>query len=86
MRSALLAVAAVDIALAEGCAESGGETTRDSESARCDENYGGCVPVASDVDCAGGSGDGPAYTDGPVRVRGYDPYGLDADGDGYGCD
>jgi hypothetical protein len=31
---------------------------------RCHPNYGGCVPIASDVDCAGGSGDGPAYVDG----------------------
>jgi len=23
--------------------------------------YSGCVPIASDVDCAGGSGNGPAY-------------------------
>lgn len=55
--------------------------------ANCDSNYsGGCVPIASDVDCGGGSGDGPAYVYGPVRVAGADVYGLDADGDGYGCD
>ena len=30
----------------------------------CDPNYSGCVPIASDVDCAGGSGDGPAVRDG----------------------
>jgi len=54
---------------------------------RCDSNYtGACVPVASDVDCRGGSGDGPKYVAGPVRVVGYDRYGLDADGDGWGCD
>jgi uncharacterized protein YabE (DUF348 family) len=30
------------------------------ESRKCDRNYSGaCVPVASDVDCAGGSGNGP---------------------------
>ncbi|WP_243058215.1 G5 domain-containing protein [Nocardioides sp. SR21] len=52
----------------------------------CDPNYSsGCVPVASDVDCAGGSGDGPAYVSGTVRVVGNDPYGLDADDDGWGC-
>jgi hypothetical protein len=34
---------------------------------------------------AGGSGDGPEYT-GPVQVVGSDPYGLDSDGDGYGCE
>jgi hypothetical protein len=53
----------------------------------CDSNYAGaCVPVASDVDCEGGSGDGPAYVAGPVRVVGSDVYDLDRDGDGVGCD
>ncbi len=53
----------------------------------CDPNYsGGCVPVASDVDCAGGSGNGPAYARGPVTVVGSDIYDLDRDGDGVGCD
>ena len=57
------------------------------EAAQCDPNYSGaCVPIASDVDCAGGSGNGPAYVQGPVRVVGTDIYGLDADGDGIGCD
>jgi hypothetical protein len=52
----------------------------------CDPNYGGCVPIASDVDCAGGSGNGPAYVEGPVEVIGDDRYDLDRDGDGVGCD
>jgi len=53
----------------------------------CDPNYsGGCVPIASDVDCAGGSGNGPAYVTGPVTVIGSDIYGLDRDGDGVGCE
>ncbi|MDG4789082.1 G5 domain-containing protein [Micromonospora sp. WMMD1102] len=56
------------------------------ETRRCDPNYSGCVPIASDVDCAGGSGNGPAYVSGPVRVIGDDIYDLDRDGDGYGCD
>ena len=55
-------------------------------SGGCDPNYSGCVPVASDVDCAGGSGNGPAYVSGPVRVTGSDVYGLDADKDGLGCE
>ncbi len=47
----------------------------------CDPNYeGACVPVASDVDCAGGSGNGS------VRVVGRDVYGLDRDKDGIGCE
>lgn len=52
----------------------------------CDPNYSGCVPVASDVDCAGGSGNGPAYVDGPVQVIGSDVYGLDKDKDGTACE
>jgi hypothetical protein len=53
----------------------------------CDPNYAGaCVPIDSDVDCAGGSGNGPSYVQGPVRVVGSDIYDLDRDGDGIGCD
>lgn len=53
----------------------------------CDPNYAGaCVPIASDVDCAGGSGNGPAYVSGPVRVIGTDIYRLDGNGDGVGCE
>ena len=55
-------------------------------SSACDPNYSGCVPIASDVDCAGGSGNGPAYVKGPVRVIGQDIYHLDRDGDGIGCE
>jgi resuscitation-promoting factor RpfB len=57
------------------------------EAQQCDPNYSGaCVPIASDVDCAGGSGNGPAYVQGPVQVVGTDIYGLDRDGDGIGCE
>jgi len=53
----------------------------------CDPNYGGvCVPIASDVDCAKGSGNGPAYVNGPVLVVGVDIYKLDRDGDGVACE
>lgn len=53
----------------------------------CDPNYSGpCVPIASDVDCAGGSGNGPAYVAGPVYVVGSDIYDLDRNGDGVACD
>lgn len=57
-----------------------------SAQSGCDPNYTPCVPIASDVDCAGGSGNGPAYVRGPVRVIGSDIYGLDRDGDGIGCE
>lgn len=55
-------------------------------TSQCDPNYSGCVPIASDVDCAGGNGNGPAYVKGPVRVIGRDIYKLDGDGDGIGCE
>ncbi len=58
-----------------------------AEQGSCDPNYSGaCVPIASDVDCAGGSGNGPAYVAGPVTVVGNDIYDLDHDGNGTGCE
>ncbi len=50
----------------------------------CDPNYAGsCVPNVwpSDVDCVGGNGNGPYYTDGtqPFEVVGEDRYDLDTD-------
>jgi hypothetical protein len=60
--------------------------TTTNKKSNCDPNYTGCVPIASDVDCAGGKGNGPAYVDGPVRVIGVDKYDLDKDGDGIACE
>jgi hypothetical protein len=55
---------------------------------KCDPNYrGACLkPNVSDYDCAGGSGNGPYYVRGPIRVVGRDHYRLDADHDGIGCE
>jgi len=53
----------------------------------CNDNYDPCVPDdPTDVDCAGGSGNGPSYVEGPVQVIGDDVYGLDRDGNGEGCE
>jgi endonuclease YncB( thermonuclease family) len=56
-------------------------------ASNCHPSYtGACLdPSASDYDCAGGSGNGPAYT-GYVNVVGYDEYELDRDGDGAACE
>jgi hypothetical protein len=53
----------------------------------CTPGYDPCLPPASDYDCRGGSGNGPAYT-GRVAVDPAlgDPYDLDRDGDGIGCE
>lgn len=54
----------------------------------CTSGYSPCLSPASDYDCAGGSGDGPAYTKPGITytVTGSDPYGLDSDNDGAGCE
>lgn len=53
---------------------------------QCHPSYSGCLKAnASDYDCAGGSGNGPYYT-GKIRVIGPDVFGLDRDGDGWGCE
>jgi hypothetical protein len=71
-----------------GSAPSAPAAPAPSPSSSCDPSYSGaCLkPNVSDYDCAGGSGDGPYYVQGPVRVVGVDHYGLDADGDGVGCE
>ena len=57
-------------------------------SNNCDPSYPDqCLQDGiGDYDCAGGSGNGPNYVSGPVTVTGSDPFGLDADGDGVGCE
>ena len=55
-------------------------------AADCTPGYSPCIPPGPDVDCAGGSGNGPRYVQGPVAVTGSDPYGLDGNHDGVGCE
>jgi beta-lactam-binding protein with PASTA domain len=57
-------------------------------SRNCDPSYPDvCLdPNAEDYDCAGGSGNGPRYVEGPIRVRPPDPFDLDREGDGWGCE
>ena len=61
------------------------EPPPEGERGNCTPGYSPCLPPASDYDCSGGEGDGPEYT-GTVTVTGSDPYGLDGDGDGVGCE
>ncbi len=48
----------------------------------CMSGYSPCLPVRSDLDCD----DVVAMGKAPVGVRGSDPYGLDGDNDGVGCE
>jgi outer membrane biosynthesis protein TonB len=54
----------------------------------CDPSYAGqCLKDGiGDYDCSSGSGNGPNYVYGTVRVVGSDPFGLDRDNDGLGCE
>jgi endonuclease YncB( thermonuclease family) len=58
-----------------GCDETG-------SSDGCHPSYSPCLPITGDVDCA----DVRALGKAPVRVAGSDPYRLDGDGDGWGCE
>jgi hypothetical protein len=56
-----------------------------SSGGNCTPGYSPCLPPMSDYDCVGGSGNGPGFT-GTVSVTGSDPYDLDRDRDGVGCE
>jgi resuscitation-promoting factor RpfB len=57
----------------------------DGGSSNCTRGYSPRLSPAFDYDCRGNGGNGPKYVDGPVRVTGPDPYDLDRDGNGVGC-
>jgi hypothetical protein len=63
------------------------EAAEAAEESACDPDYiGECLKDGiGDYDCAEGSGDGPNYVYSPVEVVGADPFGLDEDGNGIGC-
>jgi endonuclease YncB( thermonuclease family) len=63
--------------------------TTQPPASNCHPSYeGDCLQMGiGDYDCEGGSGNGPNYVRGPVRVVGYDEFGLDGnDNDGWGCE
>ncbi len=54
----------------------------------CHPSYDKCLdPDARDYDCKGGRiMDGPLFVEGPIEVTGPDPFELDGDGNGIGCE
>jgi hypothetical protein len=53
----------------------------DGSSGSCEPGYSPCLPVVTDLECS-------QIPDSkkPIRVTGSDPYRLDADGNGLGCE
>jgi hypothetical protein len=74
----VLAVSALAL-LAAGVSIAGEVGTNGVEA--CAKGYSPCLPVVSDLDC-----DQIPDSKKPVRVTGDDPYGLDRDKDGVGCE
>jgi len=89
-RTRLLVVGAVLglAALTSACGASSADIVDDNPvtDGVCTPGYDPCIPPGSDVDCRNGDGDGPRFVDGPVTVAGEDPYQLDRDGNGRGCE
>ncbi|MFF1830553.1 hypothetical protein [Paenarthrobacter sp. NPDC058040] len=85
-QAAAQAAAAAKAAADQKAAQAAVPKAAPQAPSNCDPNYSGCVPIASDVDCAGGKGNGPAYVQGPVTVIGSDIYDLDSDNDGIACE
>lgn len=49
--------------------------------AGCQPGYSPCLPRVADLNCSD-----ITESKKPIRVSGSDPYRLDGDGDGYGCE
>jgi hypothetical protein len=81
MKLVLLAVAVTLLALiGQGSARTSAGS-EPSTGAACAPGYKPCLPIRADLDCK----DIPDEKT-PVRVTGSDPYRLDADRDGLGCE
>lgn len=62
--------------------DDGEPSTTDAPEPTCHASYEPCLPIVDDLDCSEVRDLGLA----PVVVIGDDAYGLDADGDGIGCE
>jgi endonuclease YncB( thermonuclease family) len=73
-----------------GGSSGGGSGGSGGGGSSCTPGYSPCLVYhgGADYDCSGGSGNGPYYTAAGVTysVTGSDPYGLDSNGNGLGCE
>jgi endonuclease YncB( thermonuclease family) len=78
-------LAAYEAARARGAGKGmwrcGSQPTATATGGRCAPGYAPCLPVVRDLDC----NEIPDRLK-PIRVTGSDPYRLDGDGDGLGCE
>jgi hypothetical protein len=80
MRAVPVVTSIVTLALVATAVAAAGEA-KTAASAACAKGYSPCLPVVADLDC-----DQIPDSKKPVRVTGSDPYGLDRDNDGAGCE
>ena len=79
----------IDRSTAIGATATSGSVSSLERSRRCHRSYPTvCLKTGiGDWDCAGGSGNGPNYVRAKnFRVKGSDPFRLDGDRDGVGCE
>ena len=83
MRLPLVASVAFTVLMATVSAAAASPSTERSDAAAraCAPGYSPCLPIVSDFDC-----DQIPDIKKPVRITGSDPYRLDADRDGVGCE
>jgi len=86
-RAALVSAQAAASRAAQAARSAAASRSAQAAAPSCEPGYSPCIPLGvGDIDCAGGSGNGPRYVQGPIQVTGSDPYGLDRDHDGIGCE
>lgn len=71
--------------------DQGDDQDRAAASGDCDaylDSSTWCTSGIGDYDCDGGSGNGPNYAPADIRLvePGVDPFGLDRNNDGHGCE
>jgi len=81
VRRVLTAIGVAALTLGSAALAGGSSLSLSSADQACARGYKPCLPVRADLDCRQ-----IPDANKPVRVTGADPYRLDADRDGLGCE